>query len=249
MDLITSKDLVTSSQITRRANLHKIHRNFLGAGEWSRQKTQLQTIANKSFQALQNKLVQQLYTFVKQYLKAEDKEEKHTELYAIFHDFFKKSYFLGVKSAGAGLVAHTFSFAHDIYGKPKIYETETLWSAEATKLEQEFWVEFLKKVDRFISKSIIQQYVQCLDSHYLAGRVVGAPTNSIIYWIMPENHPHCAMCEQLQYASPIDKECMITTPRGGLCTCGKLCTCKIKIVPKQLKTRSSLLLAQLSQLK
>lgn len=223
--IITSKDLITSSDLTRREGLHKIHRDFIGSKEWTRQKNQLHTIANKSFYALQTKLVKSL-------LSLQGKEDvSHKEIYDLFLNFFKQSYFLGVKSSGAGLVRNTTSIQR-VYGNPKIYETEAQWVKDAALIEKDFWGEFLaKNKDKKISAKSVQAYVLSLDSHYLAGRLYGSPKNSVVYWHMPDNHPKCDACEHMYFFSPMEKDAAVAIPRNGFCSCGLSCNCSIKIMP------------------
>lgn len=248
--IITSKDLISSSDLTRREGLHKIHRDFIGSKEWTRQKNQLQTISNKSFYALQVKLSKDL-------LALRGKEDvTHKEIYGLFLNFFKQSYFLGVKASGAGLVRNTLSI-QKVYGNPKIYETEAQWVKDAALVEKDFWGEFLaRNKDKRISAKDVQNYVALLDSHYLAGRLSGAPKNSIVYWQMPQDHPKCDECEHMYFFSPLDKEAAVIVPRSGFCSCGLGCNCTIKIMPSNklvaksysLRTRNDVI-ATLNKLK
>jgi len=78
----------------------------------------------------------------------------------------------------------------------------------------------------------ILMYVKALEAHFDAGRVVGAPYNSVVYWTKARHHSNCPGCEYMSKISPVPKEALVTTPRAGMCSCLSNCRCTIKIVPK-----------------
>ena len=239
---LTSKDLITSNMLngspSRREIQHDIHRRFITPSVWKVQKDHVQTTASRGFITLQKKFAKELTRILKLVVY-----EEYTPIEArrlskkLFIEFYKKAYILGVKTSGAGISTGYSLFVNKPSVTPDISSTENKWSEASAKDELSFWNKFLNAVtkeSRLVSSYDyrILMYVRALESHFDAGRVVGAPHNSVIYWTQSKGHSACPGCSYMARISPVPKEAMVTTPRAGMCSCLSNCKCSIKIVPK-----------------
>jgi hypothetical protein len=261
-----NKDLFTHRLLqpfaTTRDIEHNYHRMFIGTEQWRLKKSNIQTIAGRSFKLTQNKFEKEL-TKVVHYLQynfytpdwgpvdpldanAVNQREADIRSYSfktarikskkIFHDYYKRAYFLGLKSSGAGISQSYSQLLFKDSADPLMYKEEERWSQTAATAEMKFWGKFLGDISRgsafrMSMEKRIKLYSQSLEGHYNAGRVAGAPNHSVVHWTLTRGHDTCPECEWLASNSPWPKELMVTTPKAGMCSCLMNCRCSLKIVP------------------
>src|ERR1035437_7260862 len=240
--LFENKNLATHRLLqpfsTRRDIGHDFHRRFIGTEQWRLKKGNIQTIAGRSFKLAQIKLEKELEKVV-HYVQYDyytlDEGRKRSK--KIFNEYYKKAYFLGLKSSGAGISQSYTQLLFKDSSDPLVYAAEERWSQTSATAEMKFWGKFLgditqKKAFRTTMSDRIKMYSQSLEGHYNAGRVAGSPNHSIVYWTMDKRtHVTCPECEWLASNSPYSKENMVTTPKAGLCSCLFNCRCTLKITP------------------
>lgn len=242
MKFLTSKDLITSKMLStsplKREVQHDFHRRFITPSVWKVQKDHIQTIASRSFIALQKNFAKELSRIIKLVIYEEFSLSEARRLSKrIFIDFYKKAYILGVKASGAGISTGYSLFINKPSIMPEVSPQEDKWSQLSAKDELSFWNKFLKNASnstKMVSSYDyrILMYVRALEAHYDAGRVIGAPYNSVVYWVKNKGHSLCPGCTYMSQISPIPKELVVTTPKAGMCSCLSNCKCSIKIVPK-----------------
>ena len=242
MKFLTSKDLITSKMLStsplKREVQHDFHRRFITPSVWKVQKDHIQTIASRSFIALQKNFAKELSRIIKLVVYEEfSLPEARRISKKVFTEFYKKAYVLGVKASGTGISTGYTLFVNKPSIMPEITSQEDKWSQLSSKDELSFWNKFLKTASsstKLVSSYDyrVLMYVKALESHYDAGRVVGAPYNSVVYWVKNKNHSLCPGCSYMAQISPIPKELVVTTPKAGMCSCLSNCKCSIKISPK-----------------
>lgn len=241
MKLLTSKDLIKSSMLGKLPNKreiqHDLHRRFIGPDIWKVKKDHVQTAASRSFTVLQNNFAKELVRIVNLLINKElTFQQARKKSKQIFVEYYKKAYFLGIKASGMGISTGYTLFLHKPYTDPTVTKEESAWSKEASESELSFWSNFIKQLSFSNSVSRIDarilMYVRALEAHYDAGRVVGAPRHSVIYWKQDKHSNYCRGCAFMASLSPIPKENVVTTPKAGMCSCLSNCNCKIVIVPK-----------------
>lgn len=239
--LTESKDLSTHRLLqpfaTKRDIEHDYHRRFIGTEQWRLKKSNVQTIAGRSF-AVAKKNFEKDLTKIVHYLQHSfyTPDEARALSRKVFFKYYKQAYFLGLKASGAGISQSYSQLLFKDSADPKVYQEEERWSQTAATAEMKFWGKFLKDIElgrafRLTMENRIKLYGQSLEGHYNAGRVAGSPNHSIVYWSLSRGHVSCPECEWLGANSPFPKELMITTPKAGMCSCLMNCKCSLKIVP------------------
>jgi hypothetical protein len=243
---ITSKDLAKHNLFkgipTKRDIQYDFNRRFITPAFWKIKKDQAQTIATRSFSALQTEFAKKLARVVNLLIQGNQEEppalsfgQAQKMSKKIFIEFYKRAYVLGVKASGADLSAGYTLFVNKL-SLPDLHK-EDQWSEAAALSEYTFWSSFIKQIVNSTRTVLaydkrILLYVKALEAHFDAGRVSGSPLNSVVYWTMQSRHSHCLGCTYMNSISPIPKENMVTTPRAGMCSCISNCNCTLKIVPK-----------------
>lgn len=226
--------------LVKRGFQHSLIRELLGQERWRHQKGFIQTVAKRSFHLLQQKFEKELLKIIKDvkkgFLLPGDAKIRSRK---IFEVYYRKAYFLGLKSSGAGLSKAYADLTYNFYGDPNIQQAEERWSRIASTAETKFWSNFINKVAESASirhtlEQRVKFYVLSLEGHYDAGRVMGSPTNSFVYWGLEKGHSHCKKCEWMAKTSPFPKELLVTTPKSGFCRCLMNCKCSLRIVPVEL---------------
>lgn len=240
--LFENKNLATHRLLqpfsTKRDISHDFHRRFIGTEQWRIKKSNIQTIAGRSFKLSQVKFEKELakvvhYLQYNYYTALEAKKISKK----IFYEYYKKAYFLGVKAAGAGISQSYLQLMFKDSADPSITQEETRWIRTAVAAERKFWGKFLNNVSqqkafKLSMSKRIKMYASSLEGTYNAGRVAGSPTNSLVYWLMDKKtHVSCPECDFLADKSPWTKEILPTTPKSGLCSCLSNCRCALKIIP------------------
>lgn len=237
-----SKQLYTSNALMtpilqRRDLIHDLHRQFIGTPAFRLKKSNIQTIAGRSFTLLQRKFIQDLTRIVK-LLQSGDYSESESKRVSrsIFRDYYRKAYFLGLKASGVGIAAGMSSLTFRDYQDPALHQEEERWSQTAATAELRFWNKLLintslEKKSKYTVDQRIRFYAESLEGHYNAGRVAGSPRYSLVHWIMDKGHSTCPQCSWMAKNSPWPKELMITTPKAGMCGCLMNCRCELKIIP------------------
>jgi hypothetical protein len=109
---------------------------------------------------------------------------------------------------------------------------DTKWLKTSAEEELAYFTKFLKDVETGAGKMAIEDrvnlYVDSMRSQFDAGRVVGAPPLSVIYWKTAPAE-HCKSCLWLEAHSPWLKENLPTTPKAGITACSIGCKCRIEI--------------------
>ncbi len=242
IDLTESKNISTlnlsNPSILKRGQTYQFHRMFMGAEQFRLKRSNVQTIAGRSFTLLQGKFEKELSKVIHylQYNFYTPEEAKRLSK-KIFYENYRQAYFLGLKAAGTGISQSYSQLLFKDSSSPEIQEIEERWVKTAAAAEMKFWNKFVKDVvnNRSFKVSManrIKMYALSLEGTYNAGRVAGSPLNSIVYWNMDKKiHMPCPECEHLAATSPWPKDLLPTTPKAGLCSCLFNCLCSLKIVP------------------
>src|ERR1035438_1751778 len=190
MDILTfpfneNKNLSTHRLLqpfsTKRDIAHDFHRRFIGTEQWRLKKSNIQTIAGRSFTLSQVKFEKELTKVVhylqNNYYTIEEAKKKSEK---IFYDYYRRAYFLGLKSSGAGISQSYTQLLFKDSSDPLVYAAEERWSQTAATAEMKFWGKLLSDINsgkafRQTMNDRIKMYSKSLEGHYSAGRVAGSP--------------------------------------------------------------------------
>lgn len=164
-------------------------------------------------------------------------ERKHIELESalkkgslILNKYYKQAYGVGLYNVG-GNVSPEVGLSASRIANPK--ELDLKWLKTSAESEMVYLGNFLKDVDerkkgKLNTSDRLDLYVDSLRSQFDAGKVVGAPPLSVIYW-QTAPAEHCKSCLWLEANSPWLKENIPTTPKGGITACNIGCKCRLEI--------------------
>lgn len=77
----------------------------------------------------------------------------------------------------------------------------------------------------------IRRFMESIDSMYGSGRVAGLPSDSLLYWVGPNDEAKCPSCEYLVENSPYTRKTLPTLPRSNQTIC--LFNCRDQIVARR----------------
>ena len=229
-ELVENKQIFTHKGLSHFALKHAVEqdyqRRFLGTVQWNKIKANVQTVADRSYTALEKQFHAALKELVARPL-ADAAAKK------VFTEFYAKAYTLGLKASGAG-ISQGFSMFREKSMLPIISVQERQWAASAAMGEFKYWKNFMRDIveERLIRFSVEQRigmYVSSLSAQYDAGRVAGAPENSLIHWVTSKQEK-CPSCLYLASLSPFPKEAVVVVPKSSFTSCRVGCNCKLRIV-------------------
>ena len=214
-DLDESKSVATHSHVSSRpatrdramAHAKKFETN---PDRWRAKKHNLRTTANRQYDRVKADFRKALRDVVFGWQKGKyDERQFATKAKAAFDDAYVTAFRLGLKASGVALLDHPRKRAEG--PQPHFYDEK--WIKGSLRDERKYWNKFMLDVTsgaiagkRFTAAERIDMYTDTLDHVYDAGRVVGHPHHSIIYWVMNPEKEHCVAGDEL-----------VSTP-GGLLT-------------------------------
>lgn len=216
------KNIFSHKQIdNRKTAAYSIYRLLIPNSFTVKEKSKIHTVANRQLLSLQKNFKIELYKLIQ--------DNNPIKIKQVFNKYYHKVFQLGLNASGLKLA----------YLYPILKNENTLtvadkeWLSKSIEVEINYFNNFLNQIrTRKLKKYSIDQridfYVKTLESQYDAGRIVGSPQHSFIYWKTNANE-QCKICSYLAALSPLPKELAITTPKASLSPCKIFCNCSLYI--------------------
>lgn len=202
---------------------------------WKDKKQHLRSSANRQYARVKDEFRLALRDIVFGFQKGKYTEREFDVLgRAAFETAYIRTFRYGLKASGVSLLDHPTKRTHG----PELQQYDERWVKSSLKDERKYWNKFMGDIvsgdiatKRFTAAERIDMYADTLDHVYDAGRVVGHPSHSIIYWVMNREKEHCSLCDFLQKNSPYTRETLPGVPRdGNTCLGLSRCGCELRIV-------------------
>ena len=120
-------------------------------------------------------------------------------------------------------------------GKFKFESVDGAWLKTAMTHEMRYLNKFLDAIIEDTGTMPVSRrlgmYVDSLSSFYDSARVIGLPTNVLLYWTGPGDKATCPGCTYMFENSPFTKHTLPTTPRAGATAC--LSNCRDRLLVRR----------------